>query len=147
MQLAGYSFKLERILNYKENIENFKKVEYGNVNQKLISAEEILESFYFHKNKLITEKNETINNISIANLKLYNDYLQDISSNIENQEHIIIEIKKELEKAKEELLVAMQERKSFEKLKENDYNEFLSESKKKEDKVIDGIVTFNISTQ
>lgn len=41
----------------------------------------------------------------------------------------------------------MQERKSFEKLKENDYNEFLSESKKKEDKVIDGIVTFNISTQ
>ena len=143
----GYSFKLEKVLNYKENIENFKKVEYGNVNQKLISAEERLENFYLHKNKLLTEKNETISNISIANLKLYNDYLQDILTNIENQEDVIIEIKKELEKAKEELLVAMQERKSFEKLKENDYNEFLSESKKKEDKVIDGIVTFNISTQ
>ncbi len=143
----GYNFKLEKVLNYKENIENFKKAEYGNMNQKLISAEERLEKFYSYKNKLITEKNENIKNINIANLKLYNNYLQDISTNIENQKHIIIEVKNELEKAKEELLVAMQERKSFEKLKENDYNEFITESKKNEDKIIDEIVTFNISTQ
>jgi flagellar export protein FliJ len=82
----GYSFKLEKVLNYKENIEIFKKTEYGNMNQRLNSAEEKLEKFYLYKNKLLTEKNGSTNNISIAHLKLYNDYLQDISTNIENQE-------------------------------------------------------------
>lgn len=143
----GYNFRLEKVLNYKENIESFKKTEFGNINIKLNKEEEILSNYNLNKERLVTNKNESINNTSIGHLKLYNDYLCDISLNIENQEQVIDEIKEDLKKAKEELLVAMQERKSFEKLKENNYNEFLSEAKKKEEKVIDEIISFNISTQ
>ena len=143
----AYNFRLEKVLNYKENIESFKKTEYGNINLKLNKEEEILYNYNLNKERLVTKKMESINNTNIGNLKLYNDYLYDISINIENQEQVIGEIKIELKKAKEELLLAMQERKSFEKLKENNYNEFLSEEKKKEEKVVDEIISFNISTQ
>lgn len=143
----GYNFRLEKVLNYKENIESFKKTEFGNINLKLNKEEEILFNYNLNKERLVNKKKESMNNTSIGNLKLYNDYLIDISTNIENQEQVIDEIKEDLRKAKEELLVAMQERKSFEKLKENNYNEFLSETKKKEEKVIDEIISYNISTQ
>lgn len=143
----GYNFRLEKVLNYKENIESFKKTEFGNINLKLNKEEEILFNYNLNKEKLVNKKKESMNNTNIGNLKLYNDYLIDISANIENQEQVIDKIKEDLKKAKEELLVAMQERKSFEKLKENNYNEFLSETKKKEEKVIDEIISYNISTQ
>lgn len=143
----GYSFKLEKVLNYKETMEDFKKAEYGDVNQKLNKEEEILYNYNLHKRNLVKDKSSSSRKTNIGNLKLYNNYLQDISKNIEKQEDIIDETKEELAKVKEELMVAMQEKKSFEKLKEKDYNEYIDESKKKEDKIIDGIVTFNINTQ
>lgn len=145
--MTSYNFRLEKVLNYKEDIESFKKIEFGNINLKLNKEEEKLSNYNLNKERLVTKKKESINSISIGHLKLYNDYLYDISSNIENQEQVIDEIKVELKKAKDELLIAMQERKSFEKLKEKDHNEFLSEVKKKEEKVVDEIISFNISTQ
>lgn len=145
--MMGYSFRLEKVLNYKENIENLKKAEYGDVNKRLNDEEEKLLNYSIHKEDLLVRKNESTKNISAGNLKLYNNYLQDISSNIKKQENIISDIKEELEKTKEELIVAVREKKVFEKLKENDYNEFLCEAKKNEDKIIDGIVTFNSTTQ
>jgi flagellar FliJ protein len=143
----NYSFKLEKVLNYKENIEDLKKSKYGDINSRVNNEEERLIGFNQHKENLVVEKNKSVKNTSIGNLKLYNSYLQDISVTIQNQERKIEEMKVELEEAKEELLVAMQEKKAFEKLKENDYKEFIIESKKQEEKLLDGIVTFNTSQQ
>lgn len=143
----GYNFRLEKVLNYKENIENLKKAQYGDVNRRLNNEEEKLMNYNIHKENLLTKINESNKNTSVGNLKLYNNYLQDISSSIKKQETLISDIKEELENTKEELLIAMKEKKAFEKLKENDYNEFLSEVKKKEEKIVDGIVTFNSTTQ
>lgn len=145
--MMSYSFKLEKVLNYKENMENLKKTEYGDVNRRLNNEQEKLLNYNIHKESLLIQKKESSENTSVGNLKLYNNYLQDISSNIKKQESIISDIKEELEKTKEELLNAMKEKKVFEKLKENDYNEFLSEVKKNEEKLVDGIVTFNSTTQ
>lgn len=145
--MMGYNFKLEKVLNYKETMEDFKKVEYGDVNQKLNKEEQILYDYNLRKQNLVNDKTNSSQKTNIGNLKLYNNYLHEISKNIEKQENIVDETKDELAKVKEELLVAMQEKKSFEKLKEKGYIEYIDESKKKEDKIIDGIVTFNINTQ
>lgn len=145
--MAKYSFRLEKVLNYKETVEGFKKTEYGEINQKLNEEEEILQKYNLYKENLIDKKNQSTEKTNIGNLKLFNNYLKDISKNIEDQEKKINKTKEELEIAKEELLVAMQEKKSFEKLKEKDYEEYLDESKKEEAKIIDEIVTFNVKTQ
>lgn len=128
--MAGYSFKLEKVLNYKEKLENIKKAEYGDINRRLNNEEEKLLNYNNYKQSLVTEKNQITKNINVGHLKLYNDYLQDISNMIENQEKVVIEIKKDLEIAKEELLIAMKEKKSFEKLKEIKYEEIFWNKKK-----------------
>ena len=143
----NYSFRLEKVLNYKGNVEDLKKAKYGDINSRLNNEETRLMDFNQHKESLVVEKNNSVKRTNIGNLKLYNSYLQDISTTIQNQEIKIEEMKIELEEAKEELLVAMQEKKAFEKLKENDYKEFITESKKQEEKLLDGIVTFNTSQQ
>lgn len=145
--MRGFSFKLDKVLNYKENIENIKKAEYGDINQKLIREEEKLLSYHTYKKDLLEKRNEHSKGTTINNLKLYNRVLEDISQAIKNQEKLILDIKKELEKSKEELLVAMQEKKSFEKLKENDYEEYIVEAKKSEEKIIDEIVSFKNSSR
>lgn len=145
--MMGYNFRLEKVLNYKETIEDFKKTEFGEVHQKLNKEESILLDYNMYKKTLLRDKNQSTRKTNIGNLKLFNNYLEDISKNIETQEQIVDDTKTELEKVKEELMIAMQEKKSFEKLKEKNYEEYLDESKKKEEKIIDEIVTFNINTQ
>ncbi len=145
--MASFNFKLEKVLNYKETIEGFKKAEYGEINQKLNEEEKKLHDYNDYKENLINDRNQYEVKTNIGNLKLFNNYLRDVSKNIENQEEKVDKTKEELEKIKEELLIAMQEKKSFEKLKEKDYEEYLDESKKEEAKIIDEIVTFNVKTQ
>lgn len=145
--MTSYNFRLEKLLNYKETIEGFKKTEYGQVHQRLNEEEGRLLDYNLYKENLLKDKEGLIRKTNIGNLKLFNNYLKDISKNIENQEQLVEETKEELEKVKKELLIARQEKKSFEKLKEKDYEEYLEESKKKEEKIIDEIVTFNNKTQ
>lgn len=139
--MSGFKFRLEKVLNYKETVEGFKKSEYGSVNQKLNEEKKTLQEYCDYKSDLIKSKEDS-QKTNIANLKLFNNYIGEISKNIQEQENIVENTKKELEHAKEELLLAIQEKKSFEKLKEKDYEEFIAESKKEEAKIVDEIVTF-----
>ncbi len=144
--MAGYNFKLEKLLNYKEKIEDIKKAEFAETSHKLNLEEERLLYFNNYKENLLKRKKAS-NVASVSQYKLYSNYIYDISKIIENQKKVVEGTKKELNKVQEELIVAMQERKSFEKLKELKYEEYLSDIKKKEDNMIDGIVTFRTNTQ
>lgn len=143
----AYNFKLEKVLNYKENIENVKKGEYGEVSNKLKQAENKLMKYQNNKQIIISEKNNMKSNTSIGNLKMYNDYLKVISDDIKKQEKQISQINIELTQSKEELMEAMQEKKTLEKLKEKSYDEFIKESNKEEEKLIDALNSFKSSTQ
>ncbi len=143
----GYNFKLEKVLNYKENIENIKKGQYGEVSSRLRNAENKLMKYQDDKVNLVNEKDSMKTNTNIRSLKIYSDYLKDISNDIKKQEKLISKINKELLEAKEELMEAMKEKKTLEKLKEKGYNEFIKESNKDEDKLIDSLNSFKNSTQ
>lgn len=145
--MKGYNFKFERVLNYKKTVEDYKKSQYGDLQQRLNREEEMLLEYNHCKENLIMEKNKSIQKISVGHLKMYNSYLNDINDTISKQEEIIDETKIKLEIAKEELMEAMKEKKVFEKLKENDYKQYVYEAKKVEEKLLDSIVSYNITTQ
>ncbi|MFA5575804.1 MAG: flagellar export protein FliJ [Tissierellaceae bacterium] len=145
--MARYKFKLDRVLNYKERIEDIKKAEYAEYNSLLMREEERLNYFNNYKEKLLTRKDISNESVTVASYKLHSDYIKDISNMIENQKATVEIAKKDLEKAEDELLVAMQEKKSFERLKEIKYDEYTEEEKRAEEKVIDSIVTFKVNTQ
>lgn len=144
--MLGYTFKLEKVLNYKKDMENVKKGILGNINNKLNTEQEKLLKYNNHKEKLVNKKDKVQEKTNIRNLKFYSDQLKSISKDIEEQEKLIHSIKIELEKAKEELLESVKEKKTLEKLKEKDYDEFLNEMEKKQEEIIDNIVSFkNVS--
>ncbi len=141
----GYNFKLEKVLNYKENIESVKKGEYGETSNKLEKAKNKLMKYKNNKSNLIDQKNTM--NTNIGNLKIYGEYIKSINDDIKKQEELISEINRELKIRQEELMIAMQEKKTLEKLKEKDYDEFVKEANKDEEKVIDELNSFNNSKQ
>ncbi|MBW4828682.1 MAG: flagellar export protein FliJ [Clostridiaceae bacterium] len=144
--MEKFNFKFEKILDYKKTIESHKKNEYGKIQQKLTKEEKILENYYEFKDKLKNKKDQSNKKTNIANLQLYNNYLNDMNKLISAQEGIIDQTKKELKVAKNELLEVSKEKKIFEKLKENKYEEHLYDIKKEEEKLIDTIVSFKAST-
>lgn len=144
--MEKFNFKFEKILDYKKTIESHKKNEYGKIQQKLTKEEKTLENYYEFKDKLKNKKDQSNKKTNIANLQLYNNYLNDMNKLISAQEGIIDQTKKELKVAKNELLEVSKEKKIFEKLKENKYEEHLYDIKKEEEKLIDTIVSFKAST-
>ena len=74
-------------------------------------------------------------------------YINTINKKIERQKSIILKTKEELNKAKDEMLNAVKEKKIFEKLKENKYEEFISEQEKEEEKIVDNLVSYKTATR
>ncbi len=141
-----YKYKFQNLLNYKDTVETLKKSEYGKAINILREEENILEAYSLEKEKVL-EQIEDKNRMSIRDLRMYNNYLYKVNNDIENQNVIVLNSRRDVEKAQENLILATQEKKTFEKLKEKHFEEFLIEEKKKEDKLIDEIVTFKMRTQ
>lgn len=145
--MMNFNFRLEKVLNYKKTMEDYKKSQYGTVQQRLNNEEDKLETFNQYKNNLKSEKNLSATKTKVGNLMMYNNYINDVATKIKFQEEVITETKEELEEAKEELVIALKEKKIFEKLKENEYEEHLYQVKKQEEKQTDTLVSYKTSTQ
>lgn len=145
--MMNFNFRLERVLNFKENMEEIKKAEYGSARQKLNKEEDKLENFNYHKNNIKDEKDLLTVKTKAGNLAMYNDYILDLDKKIKVQKDVVNKTELELEKAKEEMINAVQEKKTFEKLKEKEYEKYLYQIKKTEEKQLDTIVNYRTSTQ
>jgi flagellar FliJ protein len=145
--MMNFNFRLEKVLNYKETIEDYKKGKYGTVQRQLNREENKLYNFHQYKNNLKNEKNLSATKTKAGNLAMYNNYINDITLKIKKQEEIVAKTKEELEEAKEEMIFAVQEKKIFEKLKENEYEKHLYEMKKLEEKQVDTLLSYKTSTQ
>ncbi|NLY76955.1 MAG: flagellar export protein FliJ [Tissierellia bacterium] len=144
--MTKFNFKLERVLNYKKTVEDYKKNKFGLVQQKLNREEAILNDFNVCKESVLNEKSNS-NLMKVGHLALYNTYINDLNLKIQMQEQKVKEAEVELEKAKEEMIHAVKEKKIFEKLKENEFEKFTYELKKEEEKLNDTIVSFKATTQ
>lgn len=142
-----YNFRLEKVLNYKGKVEDIKKAEHMKANSVLRQEETKLVEYKNYKYKLVEEKDSSTSKKNINQMILFNNYLNTVNKGIESQKEVVFKSQVEVDKTKEELIFAMQEKKGFEKLKEKDFNEFLIEEKKKEDKIMDEIVTFKSNSQ
>lgn len=66
---------------------------------------------------------------------------------IEHQKNNIKRAQKSVDKYREQLIIAVQERKMMEKLREKKYEEYMKEQQKEEQKVIDEIASFKYTSQ
>lgn len=81
--------------------------------------------------------------ISILEIRNINQYLLFLDKKINTLRFEISSLESNLNQKRLEYLELQKERKTFEKLKEKDYEKYLYNEKKEEEKMIDQIVTFN----
>ena len=141
--MAKFLYRMENILNIKYKMEEQAKQEYMTVRMRLNEAEEELQALKNRKNeyfdtyrRLVSEK------LDVLEIEECKDAIILMDQYIETQNQVIKGIERELEAAIVKMNEAMQERKIHEKLKENQFEDFLQELNQEEMKEIDQLVSY-----
>lgn len=131
-------------MNLKKQIESNMKNELGKAVQELERQKRILKDIETCRDELIKEiKSKSLSGISVGLLKEYSSYLSLLKDRIEHQKNNVRRAQKDVDKCREQLIIAVQERKMMEKLREKKYEEYTKEQQKMEQKAIDEIASYN----
>ena len=132
--MENYIFSMEKVLDYREDIEKLKKEEFAKINLEISQLETEIAKI----NIELKEINERIFKIQNANeLFQIQLYRQALEEKLEIQKLILSEKRKALEDKRVELTKAQADKKIMEKLKEKDYSQFMYKKNLKEQKQLD----------
>ncbi len=142
-----FKYKLEPILSLKEKIEESKKRELGIANQ-------VYESAQIDKHTLVTKKQvacketmaENSETINVVHLQQFNYYMNYLQHAIVSKEEEIEVAALRVEEKRNELVEAVKERKILENLKEIKSEEYRQEENRRENRIVDEIVTYKYRT-
>lgn len=132
--MLNYSFKMEKVLEYRSNMEKTKVEDYAKINILLNKEKEHLdnlESEYNSKTKKI------VTNVSEMKMQLM--YKEKLKKQLNSQKEKVDEISTNLEDARGNLIEARKDRKIMEKLKEKDKEKFDAVAASNEQKELDDI--------
>lgn len=139
----AFNFKFQSILDLKIRLEDQKKSKYGEANEELKRQKDKLNVLYeerAHQYELMREKGRT--GVTPKDLIIYNNYMDRLKRSIEIQLVVVAQAKKNVEKARLELVEAAKQRKMFETLKEKKLEEYWEDYYKKEQAQLDEIVSY-----
>lgn len=144
--MAVYKYKMQGVLDIKEKLETQAKQEFANANIKLMEEEALLEEIRKRKNGYIDEgvrlRMEIIDPVSIEINKRAVEVMEEEEA---KQEREVAVARKNVDAARRKMMDARTETKIYEKLKENDFKEFMIEEGKAESKEIDELNSFRFS--
>jgi flagellar FliJ protein len=132
--MEKYIFSMEKVLDYREDIEKLKREEFAKINLEISQLETEIAKI----NIELKEINERIFKIQNANeLFQIQLYRQALEEKLELQKLRLSEKRKALEDKRVELTKAQTDKKIIEKLKEKDYSQFMYKKNLKEQKELD----------
>lgn len=145
--MAKFIFKMESILSVKQKLEEQAKADYSIEIMKLRQEEEKLSELKKRKDSYQTKLYEAVmDTLNVLEIKILEDSVENIKYNIKLQLIVIANQQKNVDRAREKLDNAMKERKTYEKLKENAFEEFKLEINAEEQKEINELVSFRFRT-
>jgi len=141
--MAKFIFRLQSVLGLKEKMEDMKKNEFGKAVSELASAQQKKMELEQDKALCINKLRNSIDTgIDPQKIQQYNQYIDNLKHLLARQEIYIQKCEEIVEQKRSELVEAMRERKTLEVLKENDYEEYIEEEKRSEQKIVDEIVSY-----
>lgn len=141
--MAKFIFKLQSVLNLRKQKEDSIKNELANATRKLEAEKRKLSELETMLEDTVREFNERTKKTTVHELIEFNEYLSLLNSRIKTQKENVNNAAQYVDKVREELVKAVKERKILEKLRERQFEEFLLEQKKLEQKTNDEIVSYN----
>lgn len=141
--MAVFRYRLQSLLNIKEQLKTQAEMEFGLAQAKLVEEEERLKALKQRRQAYADEsvriREDEINVLKIREneraLKVMDDY-------IEGQTQSVRLAERGVEAARAKLTEAMKEVKAQERLKERAFEEFVEEEKHTEAREIDELVTY-----
>ena len=146
--MAKFIFNFEQLLNIKQKIEKQEQMNLGRAMQRLSESIEKLEKLEISNKEALKEFQVSLNKGRIEQLEIkrLNEKIKYYHRQTISQKDIIKKNEKQVENVKEKLKKALQERKTFEILKEKAYEEYYEAEKANEAKINDEIVSFKYKT-
>ncbi|MBO7096419.1 MAG: flagellar export protein FliJ [Lachnospiraceae bacterium] len=141
--MARFRYKMQNILSIKEKMETQAKQAFADAKRKLDLEQEALDRLFLKKEDVERHAVEVLQ----GDLDLHE--IEDsqmariiIDQRIEEQKHRVNRATLELETTRALLEEAVKERKTHEKLKEKQFDEFVREENRTESKTIDELTTY-----
>lgn len=139
--MKKFEFTLSSVLRIKYSLEKQVKQQMAEaISRRNLCQEEI------DKIVLLKEEARKNNNSFTAyEYVIFSRYYADLENKRKAKVIELHKIEEEIETIRKELLKITEERKVLEKLKEKQYEEYLLELNKEQDKIIDDMLTYNIT--
>jgi len=143
----SFKFRMQSILDHKQDLEDKEKEKLAKILQRLDQAQKYLAGLEYKKEvtRLELKEKQRAGELDINTLRIYNQYLKKLDQDILNTKLLIEQIKAEEREQRQNLLKAAQERQTFEKLKEKHREQFDAEVAEKERKLIDELATIKFA--
>lgn len=141
--MKKYSFRLQPVLDIRENVLEDKRLEMAKVIKVLNEQQEVLDGL-FEKQKLYKQELDGISlneNLNVYELSNYKDYMVVLAQQIKQQQELIENTQKVLRVKQNDVNMALKEVKVLEKLKEKQSEKFYRDIEMKEANELDDIIT------
>ena len=118
-----YKFPLRAVLNHRKFLEETLQKELGLLKKVLLDETKKLSDIKKDRTKISMELQKKQKGcINISETLTYVRYIEQLSKQLERQKETVLDVEKDVNLKREELMSAIKNRKMLEKLKENGYS-------------------------
>ncbi len=141
--MSVFRFRMQSILDMKAKLEEQAKIEFAQAQQKLLEEQELLAQIIKRKEDYIAYgvelRNQTIDVQEILDNKNAIEYTKEL----EKTQRLAVNVaQKAVDAASRKMMEARTQTKTYEKLKEHAFDEFLQEENRAESKEIDQLNSY-----
>ncbi|MBE5885691.1 MAG: flagellar export protein FliJ [Lachnospiraceae bacterium] len=141
--MSVFRFRMQSILDMKAKLEDQAKIEFAQAQQKLTEEQELLEQIIKRKDDYIAYgiklRNEAINVQEILDNKNAIEYTKEL----EKEQRLAVNVaQKAVDAATRRMMEARAQTRTYEKLKEHAFEEFMLEENRAESKEIDQLNSY-----
>ena len=148
--MARFTFRLQSVLNLREKVEDQKELEYAQALKKLEEEREKERALRSWKTRCVSALAKMVSGdadssglrIDPNEVSRYNDFIEVLKERIALQQKVVKAAEQFAEDKRKELVEAMRDRKTIERLRDNAYEEFVEEEKHDEQKQVDAVVSY-----
>ncbi len=128
-----YRFSLETVLSHRKHIEEALQKAFVKTKNELFMAEEKLAGLEeIRKRNLVELQEKQRDGTTVSGIMLYENYIKQVSIELEQQNHRVIELEDHVRQKRSELIEAMKRRKTLDRLKEKEWETYRNELEGKE---------------
>lgn len=141
--MAKFIYRMQNILNIKNRLEEQAKIEFAIANRNLMEEEEKLALLYKRKTAYEDEIKRLLDDkLQLSKIRENEAAVEVMKDLIEAQILQVKAAERKVEVARAKLQNAMQERKMHDRLREQQFEEFVQEENAKESKEIDELTSY-----